>query len=963
MNSHRLRATARGTALAAAVVFALVGLSGLASAQSITASGLRAPGSITYDAEGVPVIQASNDFDAAYLLGYAHARDRFFQMDFNRRGASGTVSELVGPAGLANDVQIRTLGLRRAAVLTWQAMSDETRGWLKAYADGVNFWLSGSALPPEYGALEITRAEPWSSVDSIVIGKALAFQLSFDLDIDFTLKLGAYQQAGQAGSFNGTALFFEDTHRTAPPDGRVSIPDFRPGGQALAALEAKSTGATAPDYDDETLALAEAYRARVANHPLIGPTLRRREERGASNWWLIGASRSASGKPILANDPHLALDLPSVFMEAHVVSTEVRDGAALNVVGSSVPGTPAIILGCTERQCWGLTTNPLDVTDTYTERFVLNTYGLPTHTIYQGRLEPVQFVLQQFYVNQLDGAPDNLRRENSIGYLNGAATILVPRRNNGPVLQISGDTGLSAQYTGWGPTFELEAFRRVNRAQNLEQFRSALTYFDVGSQNFAYADIDGNIAYFTTAEMPLREDLQAGTVDGAPPFLIRDGSGTRRNEWLLRTGSGVPNQATPYQVLPPGEMPFVVNPASGYIANANNDPVGTTLDNNALNQVRPGGGIYYLNAGYSAYRVGRIDRLIRARLDAAQTVAEADVKAWQANNQLLDAELMYPHLDRAFQRGTTSGYAPLATLARNLQGPMSALASWGRPFPCTNPSVAPYSTPTGIRAGFDPGDDPANLPDPNSCESISSVAATIFAAWRGQATRNVVDATLARAGLGQQLPGSNEAYHALRNLLETFAQRRGVGASGLSFFVVDGAPTPEDARDFLLLKSLDDAVKLLASDAFAPAFNRSTNLDDYRWGRLHRIVFDHPLGGPFNIPGTNPYPFTSVSAQLPGLARAGGYEAVDASSHSARANTVNGFMFGSGPARRFVGEMTTPIVAQQILPGGQSGVIGGPGYVSQLSRWLTNRYKPLNIPVATAVAQPATTLSFVPRGG
>ena len=92
-------------------------------------------------------------------------------------------------------------------------------------------------------------------------------------------------------------------------------------------------------------------------------------------------------------------------MEAHIVSAESRDGATMNVVGSSVPGTPAIILGCNDRQCWGLTTNPLDVTDTYTERFVLNTFGLPTHTIYQGRQEPVLLLLQQFYVNQFDGAP------------------------------------------------------------------------------------------------------------------------------------------------------------------------------------------------------------------------------------------------------------------------------------------------------------------------------------------------------------------------------------------------------------------------------------------------------------------------------------------------------------------------------------------------------------------------------
>ena len=204
------------------------------------AAGLRAPGTITYDREGVPVIQAANDLDAAYLLGYAHARDRFFQMDYFRRVPSGTLAELLGPAALANDVQLRTLGLRRAAFASWVALGDEPRGILKAYADGVNFWLSTNPLPPEYGAIETTRALAWSPVDSIVMAKLLAFQLSFDLDTDFTIKLGAYQQAGQAAGFNGAALFFEDTHRSQPGDNRVSIPGFQPSAGGGAAASPRS---------------------------------------------------------------------------------------------------------------------------------------------------------------------------------------------------------------------------------------------------------------------------------------------------------------------------------------------------------------------------------------------------------------------------------------------------------------------------------------------------------------------------------------------------------------------------------------------------------------------------------------------------------------------------------------------------------------------------------------------------
>ena len=172
-------------------------------------------------------------------------------------------------------------------------------------------------------------------------------------------------------------------------------------------------------------------------------------------------------------------------------------------------------------------------------------------------------------------------------------------------------------------------------------------------------------------------------------------------------------------------------------------------------------------------------------------------------------------------------------------------------------------------------------------------------------------------------------------------------------------PNRAAARDFVLLKSLKDALDALASPAYAAAFNGSRNLDDYRWGRLHRITFRHPLGGPFNIPGANPYPFRDLSAQLPGLPRSGGYNTLDVANHSVRANGANAFTFGSGPARRFIGVMSNPIVAEQILPGGISGVLNS-GYVSQLSRWLTNSYKPLTIGAGAATTAERTRVEFTP---
>jgi len=926
----------------------------LAHAQStLTAPGLSARGEILYDAEGVPTVVAANDYDAAYLQGYVHARDRFWQMDLSRRAISGTLAELLGAPALANDVQTRTLGLRRAARETFQAMPDDTRAWVKAYADGVNFYLANNPLPPEYSALEVTRAEPWQPIDSLVVGKALAFQLSFDLDIDRTIALGTYQAVGSAAGFNGTALYFEDVNRVAPPDDRVSVPGFLASIGGRNASDAKSMSEEAHGMvSAETVELAQALRDKVKDNPIIGPQLDRKQFEVGSNLWSVAGREAAGGAAIMSNDPHLGLGVPSVFVEGRVISNDPR--ARTNAVGVTLAGIPGVVQGCNEQICWGTTTNSLDVTDTFQETLRFNSYGVPVATVYQGRDEPITQIFQSYFINQVgDRVNDNLVRDNTIGLSNGGLTLVVPRRNNGPILQTSGATALSVQYTGWGPTFEIESFRRINRATTVDQFRDALQFFDVGSQNFSYADRAGNIAYFTTAEMPLRDDLQnLSTADGGvPPLLIRDGTGVRRHEWMSVV-TRQPNQAINYQILPFAEMPQVVNPASGYIANANNDPAGNTLDNNALNQIRAGGGLYYLDFGYAAYRMGRIDRSMQALVARAEPVNAADMRNLQANTQMLDAELVLPFLTRALTNAQAANAWPqLAALGNNadIVQAISRLSRWD------------FSSPTGIREGFDAGDNPAALADPSQSEIDHSVAATLWSVWRAQALRNIIDGTFTRIGLGANLPGNDQSYRALKTLLERYPTRQGVGLSGVDFFLVTGAPNKDAARDFQLLKSMADSLALIRGPGFAPAFNGSTNFNDYRWGRLHRITFNHQLGGPFSIPGA-PYGFNNLSAALPGIPRQGGYETVDVAAHSLKANTVNGFMFGAGPARRAVATMdVSGPLFDEIIPGGQSGVLGSPLYASQLSRWLSNQYKRLPVAEAQVRAQATTVITVNPR--
>lgn len=961
--------------LAAFAAFSIGILALPLAAQTITAPGLSAPGTIYYDALGTPTIKAATSYDVAFLQGYAQAKARFFEMDFDRRAASGTLAALVGHAALANDVQTRTLGLDRAAFATWQALDADTKGWLQAFSNGVNFWLQTQPLPPEYGALMLTHAAPWSPQDSITVGKGLAFQLSFDLDIQNTIDFGAYSQAAAAAHVDPNALFFGDTHRFAPPDNRFTVPGFTPtdaattGAPAFAVAmatvqtSAQQTAALGNlQIDPRALALAQAYRDKIAGNPFIAPTLHARLGRGGSNEFAVSGAYTATGKPIIANDPHLTLALPPIFMEMHLIS-----GDGLNVTGVSVPGAPGIIQGCNSNICWGSTVNPMDVTDTFLETFAVNSYGLPTAIVHNGVQEPVQWVFQSFYVNQMTpGQTDNVSRDNSIGYTNGAITVIVPRRNNGPVVEIgtpgscslTGQTlnpglacGLSIAYTGWGATFELEAFKLIDRAQNLSDFQNALTYFDFGSQNFAYADTAGNIAYFTSAENPIRDDLQNfGKWLGSPPFLIRDGSGQAHNDWLP-VSHPQPNQATPFEIMPASEMPHVINPAQGYFANANNDPIGITAQNNPFGMTRPGGGVYYLNYGYDAYRMGRIDRLLSALVASGNKITAADIQAVQLNNQPVDAQLLLPYLLAAYDNATASGaWAPLQQLASDpaVSEAITRLSAWD------------LSTPTGLAQGFDAGRAPGSAP--TSAQLDNSVAATEFFMWRSNAIKNTIDGTLTAYGLGSYLPGDDSAYTGLKFLLDAFPVLGGHGASGINFFNVPNSPDAASARDYILLASLQQGLAQLAGDSFAAAFGKSSDQSTYHWGALHRFVLEHPLGGPFNIPGPNPYGFTDLSPDLPGLARDSSYETVNPGGGTLRVSGVNDFMFcgATAPGRRFVGQMSTPINAVEVIPGGESAVLGDPNYASQLLLWLTGSYHPLVVDPNAATTGAATTVNFVP---
>jgi penicillin amidase len=890
-------------------------------------SGHGEPAGITRDRFGVAHVHASSQHDLFFLQGWVHADDRLFQMDTSRRQASGTLAELLGPAAVASDVQLRTIGLRRAAERSLAVISPAGRAALEAYTDGVNAFVASHPLPPEYAALHLTRFSPWTAVDSLAVGKLVAFGLSFDLDLGFTQQLAAYQAAGTAGGFDGGKLFFDDLERSEPFTAASTVPDADgpPPGHGGHDLDGPRLNARQLRDLQAAARLAGAFLRRAGKVGALRQAVGRSTAVQGSNEWGVAGRHTVDGRPLLANDPHLALDQPSTFYPMQLQSPQT------DVIGSGFAGVPGVIVGHNRFVSWGATTNPMDVTDTYLEQVrpdPSSPSGLAT--VFQGRLEPVQAIPEVFRQNNpTSGKDDDLTVVPPGGQV-PPATLIVPRRNNGPIIQLDAarGTAISVQYTGFSATREVDTFLAWDNARNLDDFRRGLETFDFGSQNWAYSDVAGNLAYFTSGELPLREDLQAGTVHGLPPFFVRDGTGG--NEWLPAS-SHLPGQAVPYEILPPEEMPQVVNPRAGFFVNANNDPAGLTLDNDPLNQLRPGGGIYYLNPGYDGFRAGRITELLRDRLAHGPKLSVADMQRIQADTGLVDAEVLAPQVADALDRARRAADPRLAALGRD-PGVVEAvrrLARWD------------YSTPTGIPEGYDAADvDGQRLP-PGKHEIAASVAATIYAVWRGQIIHDVIDARVDAIGIPR--PDDDRALGAVKHLLDTFDSTHGVGASGIDFFQVPGVAGAADRRDVLLLRAVREALDKLAGPDFAAAFSGSRDQDDYRWGRLHRLTLDHPLGGQFSVPpgfGRFPQPLPD----LPGIPTDGGFSTVDAASHNARAASATAFTFGGGPANRYASASGRHgITARTSLPGGTSAIPTSPFYLNLLPRWLTDDSIPLDL--------------------
>jgi penicillin amidase len=512
---------------------------------AVTLKGLGGETRVIRDAYGVPHIFAPAMSDAMRVLGYLHAQDRMFQMDITRRVSEGRLAEIIGPDGLRFDRLFRTIDLAGHARKSLSALSPEARAQLDAYAAGVNAWLSesGQALPVEYAILGFTP-EPWKPEDSILWGKAMAWKLSANWRQDALRgKLATRYERGRLErlfpkpfpewpitiqpQIGGGATRAErgftpnDQQKTVTHAGAGSVHErgFTPSDQQKTATSADAGSAPLSPQEAAVKATTIDYAGLLAL-PTIG--------HGASNEWVVDGSRSATGKPLLANDPHLDLGIPILWYLVRITTPE------LTLTGATSPGAPVVLLGQNGHIAWGFTTTESDTQDLFVETLDAEH---PGH--YRTPEGPRPLIEEKFDI-AVKGMPP-------LAFLRRST-------HRGPIISdILGDLNTGGQlvslaWTGFGDAdTSAEAIQKINRAKNREEFEAALRLYQSPAQNIAFAATDGTIGFVNAGDVPMRK-----SGDGRYPS---DGA-TGETDW---TGK-----------VPFEGWPRLFNPPAGAIVNANN---------------------------------------------------------------------------------------------------------------------------------------------------------------------------------------------------------------------------------------------------------------------------------------------------------------------------------------------------------------------------------------------------------
>ncbi|MET8034145.1 penicillin acylase family protein [Streptomyces sp. NPDC005345] len=583
---------------------------------SIKLDGLSGPVNVKRDGNGIPQVYASSDEDLFMAQGFVQAQDRFYEMDVRRHMTSGRLSEMFGKGQVKNDEFLRTLGWNRVAQKEYDTkLSASTKKYLQAYAKGVNAYLKGKDgkdISLEYAALGFSNdytPQQWTPVDSVAWLKAMAWDLRGNMqdEIDrslMTSRLGPKQIADlypeypysrnkaivQEGAYDSVTGTYA---RTGTASGASSTAGTGLTGntEAPAGFQSQLSGL----YD----VLDKVPTAVGVNGNGIG-----------SNSWVVSGSHTITGKPLLANDPHLSASLPSVWYQMGLHCTAVSAKCQYDVAGYTFAGMPGVVIGHNQNIAWGMTNSGVDVTDLYLEKITGEGYE------YDGKVRPFSTRKETIKVaggasktivvrSTEDGMPLLSDRDDELVKVGKKATVDAgaPDRGDGYAIAL--------RWTALDPGNSMDAVFEMDKASDWTEFRKASTSFDVPSQNLVYADTEGNIGYQLPGRIPTRAEGDDGSLP-SPGW-----------ESKYRWTGYIKQSALPYEY----------NPKRGYIVTANQAVVDKDKYPYTLTT----------DWGYGT-RSQRINDLIESKINGGGKISTDDMRQMQLDNSSEIAKLIVPKL-------------------------------------------------------------------------------------------------------------------------------------------------------------------------------------------------------------------------------------------------------------------------------------------------------------------------------
>jgi penicillin G amidase len=526
----------------------------------VTLKGISAPVKIYRDSLAVAYIVAEKELDAAFALGYVHAQERLFQMDMIRRAGEGRLSEILGTRTIAYDKMFKTLELYKTCLKYYPRLSQKTRDYLEAYSKGVNAYMSENKgnLAVEFDVLGYDPY-PWKPVHSLLISKMMAWQLNIGWwsDISFAHLLQKL------------------------PAGKVKeiIPDYEENAPTIIPTDYKSQKLVSLDFIDVNKSFRN-YFGLDGTH--IG-----------SNNWVVNGNKSKSGKPIIANDPHLSLQAPGTWYMTVIKSDN------WNVSGFTLPGSPGVVIGKNQNISWVLTNVMADDCDLYIE----NLDESKTKYMLDGKWENLSITRDTIFVKDSSDVEFLIRNTHRGPIISDVHLYNTFHKNNDLP-----EADISMRWTAYEFSDEIFALLSVNNATDWQSFKQAVKHFTVPGQNFVYADKENNIGYICAARLPKRKNNS--------PTMVYDGT-TSDNDW---------KGFVDYE-----DMPMMYNPKQNYIASANNKTI-RTFPYHITNTWEP---------------PSRIERIVQL-LESKEKQAIPDFENYQNDFYSFYAKDMTPYILNAF---------------------------------------------------------------------------------------------------------------------------------------------------------------------------------------------------------------------------------------------------------------------------------------------------------------------------